>query len=122
MFVEVLLHGRRTGHTGAPVAFEAKLGWVLAGTLTSCAPSHVAAHHVALTMDDDVLCKFWEIEEHPKDSPDLSPEEQAVVKHFKVHHSRSHDGRFIVPLPKQPHFKPLGESRSQAVRRFLSLE
>ena len=32
------------------------------------------------------------------------------------------EGRFVVPLPKDPNAKPIGESRSQAVRRFLSLE
>ena len=44
------------------------------------------------------------------------------MQHFKDKHSRSEDGCFIVPLPKKPHTKSLGESRSQAVRRFLSLE
>ena len=31
-------------------------------------------------------------------------------------------GRFIVPLPRKPDAKPIGESRSRAVRRFLALE
>ena len=31
-------------------------------------------------------------------------------------------GHFIVPLPKKAHAKLLGKSRSQTVRRFLSLE
>ena len=30
--------------------------------------------------------------------------------------------RMVVPLPKNPSSKPLGETRSTAVRRFLSLE
>ena len=38
------------------------------------------------------------------------------------HCSRSLDGRFIVPLPKIPNVPNLGESRSQAVCRFLNLE
>ena len=45
-----------------------------------------------------------------------------VVRHFKETHSRSETGRFIVPPPKNPQSKSLGESRSQAVRRFISLE
>ena len=65
---------------------------------------------------------FWEIKECPKDLSYLTPEEQLVVQHFKDNHSRSEDGCFIVPLPKKAHAKSLGESRSQAVRRFLSLE
>ena len=35
---------------------------------------------------------------------------------------RDPDGRYVVPLPKKLDAKPLGESRSTAVRRFLSLE
>ena len=30
-------------------------------------------------------------------------------------------GRFIVPLPRKPDAKPIGESRSRAVRRFLAI-
>ena len=52
----------------------------------------------------------------------LSPEERTVIHHFKENHSRSETGRFIVPLPKNPQRRQLGESRSQAVRRFNSLE
>ena len=44
------------------------------------------------------------------------------MQHFKDNHSQTEDGRFIVSWPKKPHVKVLGESRSQAVRRFLSLE
>ena len=45
-----------------------------------------------------------------------------MVQHFHETHSRTEDGRFLVPLPKYPQSKQLGESRSKAVRRFLSLE
>ena len=45
-----------------------------------------------------------------------------VVEHFDKNHHRSESGRFIVPLPRRPQAKSIGESRSQAVRRFLSLE
>ena len=44
------------------------------------------------------------------------------MNHLKTNHSRTEGGRFFVPLPKQPDAKLIGESRSQAVRRFLSLE
>ena len=32
------------------------------------------------------------------------------------------DGRFVVPLPRKMGTEPLGESRTQAVRRFYALE
>ena len=82
----------------------------------------VATHHVSLISGDDLLRKFWEIEEGSENNTDLSPEERAAVSHFKENHRRTKDGRFVVPLPKTPDPPSLGESRSQAVRRFLSLE
>ena len=52
----------------------------------------------------------------------LSPDEESAVNHFTTSCCRDEAGRFVVTLPKKPHTKQLGESRSQAVRRFLSLE
>ena len=49
-------------------------------------------------------------------------EEQCALEHFYSHHSRDEEGRFVVPLPKRSMEVKLGESRSQAVRRFLSFE
>ena len=64
----------------------------------------------------------WEIEEKPLSDSTLSLEECTVVHHFRDNHSCTDSERFVVPLPKKPDTKPIGESRSQAVRRFLSLE
>ena len=44
------------------------------------------------------------------------------MQHFETNHYRNESGRFVMPLPRKPYTKPLGELRSQAVRRFLSLE
>ena len=114
IFVTSLLLGRRVGPPGSPTAFETKFCWVLAGLgrYTSCI-SHLWRRSVR---------KFWEIEEGSENNTDLSPEERAAVSHFKENHRRTKDGRFVVPLPKKPDPPSLGESRSQAVRRFLSLE
>ena len=99
-------------------------GWVLAGRTSSLAPNNltIASHHVSTTSCNDFLHKFWEVEENPKHRSSLSPEESFGVQHFDDNHSSSESGRFIVPLPKKPQSKPLGGSRSQAVRRFMSLE
>ena len=117
------MQGQRTGPPGSPAAFETKFGWVLAGGVESCtSASHVVTHHVSVLTGDDILRKFWEIEEQPLSQPALSPEERIVVQHFGAEHSRTSSGRFVVPLPRKPDAKPLGESCAQAVRRFLSLE
>ncbi len=62
------------------------------------------------------------MEELSAGCPVRTPEEQSVVSHFQAHHRRDDEGRFVVPLPLKSDAKPLGESRSLAVRRFLSLE
>ena len=123
VFTAALLHGRRVGPSGTPVAFETVFGWVLAGSTDQSTSEPVAlSHHTFVTADDDLLRRFWEIEENTKHKTNLSPEERSVVQHFEMSHRRAPDGRFIVPLPKKPHAPPFGESRSHAVRRFLSLE
>ena len=127
IYSDVLLHGRRCGPPNTPTAFETHFGWVLTGRTQSHShsashTSTVASHHTAVNSGDDILRMFWEIEENPKDHVNHSPEERIVMRHFEENHSRSETGRFIVPLPKNPHCKQLGESRSQAVRRFHSLE
>ena len=83
----------------------------------------VVSYHTSSTISrDQILQCFWEIEEPASDLSGLTPEERMVVHHFQENHQRTESGRFLVPLPKKPHVKPLGESHSQAVRRYLSLE
>ena len=116
-------HGRRTGPPNSPVAFETKFGWVLAGrTKVPASSHHATSYHVSVTSGDDPLSRFWEIEESPKNSTSYSPEERLVMQHFAENHRRSNTGRFVVPLPRKPQVQAIGESRTQAVRRFLALE
>ena len=123
VFTEALLHDRRVGVPGSPITFKTVFGWILAGPTSNHTPeSIVASHHTLMITSDDFLQQFWEIEEETKPKLNLSPEEKFVVNHFEVTHCRTSDGRFIVPLPKKPSPPSLGESCSQAVRRFLSLE
>ena len=123
IFVEAVLHGRRSGPIGTPIAFETHFGWVLAGSTEACSPvPEVATYHISCATGDDLLQKFWETEESPLTEPALSPEERSAIQHFKANHTRAENDRFIVPLPKRENVKQLGESRTQAIRRFLSLE
>lgn len=88
IFVEAILHG--------PMAFETHFGWVLAGSTESCSPSpEVATCHVSCMTGDDLLQKFWEIEDA---EPALNPEERSAIQHFKANQTRNDVGRFIVPL------------------------
>ena len=127
VFVDILRDGRRKGPPGSPTAFETDFGWVLGGStgpvgISTQTNLHVLTFHSTALSVDDVLRKFWEIEESSSDQACLSAEERAVIHHFDSSHKRSREGRFIVPLLKDPSSQPLGESRSQAVKRFFSLE
>jgi hypothetical protein len=119
IFAEVLLQGRRKGPPGSPIALETQFGWVLCGNTETS----VAAIATCVVPIDNLLQRFWEIEESNSNvSSQRTIEELIVVHHFEENHSRKPDGRFIVPLPKKADSPSIGESRSQAVRRFLTLE
>ena len=126
IFSQSLRHGRQHGPPGSPSAFMTEFGLVLAGEVDHSLPhlSHLAimAHHTATTHRNDILQRFWEVEQRPGDQSSLSREENTVVEHFRQCHSRTPEGRFVVPLPKRSPAPTLGESRTQAVRRFFSLE
>ena len=125
VFVDILRHGRRAGPAGSPVAIETEFGWAVCGGGTTSFGNvnlHVASHYASTVSNDDIHYKFREIKESPPNSPALTVEECSVVQHFKTNHSPTSIARFIVPFPRRPDAKPIGESRSQAVSRFLALE
>ena len=127
VFLSILRQGRRTGPAGAPVAMETEFGWVLGGSVSPVPVSdhvsyHVTACYASIVQDDDILRRFWELEEPPKTTVPFTLEEKNVMHHFKQNHTRTSEGRFVVPLPRRVDTGHIGETRSQAVRRFLSLE
>ena len=123
VFVDALLTGRKIGPPGSPTALETHFGWVLAGRTESLTSNyHITTHHISILSGDDLLRQFWELEEAPVSEPIYSTEERMVIDHYKANHLRDDNGMFVVPLPRKPDVTPLGESRSQAVRRFHSLE
>ena len=93
-------------------------GWLVAGqTKSSCVDQNIATHHSMLAAGDELLQRFWEVEENPRNHPTLSPEEKSVVQQLMDNHYRSEDRRFVALFPKKSHGKPIGESRFQAVMR-----
>ena len=93
VFTEVMMQGRRVGTPGTPTAFETTLGWVLTGKPGHHVISnHAIALHSSILSSDDVLQKFWEVEERVTNAPVMSAEERTVVRHFNENHSRTADG------------------------------
>ena len=115
-----MLHCRRSGPPGTPIAFETCFGWVLASNTDSHLPiPQLATCHVSCATGGELLRRFCEVEDSPLSELTLSPEERSAVQHLEAMQSRTRVG-FVIPLPKQTDIKALGESRSQAVQHFLS--
>ena len=124
IFDLVVFYRRRFGPHGAPSAYKTSFGWVLAGSVQSeRAQCHVSdVCYFSNTSDDDLLKRFWEVEDYNQKEVTLTSDEQEVVKQFEQNHTRDPSGRFVVPLPMKEGVPPLGESRTMAVRRFKTLE
>ena len=79
--------------------------------------SHLAVYHSLVESPDDFLRRFWEMEDALKsDQPYYTREEREVIKHFDDNHTRTDEGRFIVPLPRKAGAKPLGKSSSSQIQ------
>ena len=81
VFCEVMRHGWWRGTQGSPMAFETTFGWILAG---SHVPQIVHSHraislHTSTISGDDLLRKFWEIEERVNSSTFMSAEASYVI-------------------------------------------
>ena len=95
VFTDVLLHGRRNRPPGSPVAFETEFGWVLSGSTDGGASQEqvnlqATAFHACAGSGDDILHKFWELEESPSNA---SVDECIVVRHFEENHHGTGGGR-----------------------------
>lgn len=96
-------------------------GWTVSG------PAFVGNKSPALMVHsktDELNLAFtslWELDMVKQDAT-LSPEDQRAVDSFKNSHSIAEDGRFMVKLPKKEDAPPLGDSRRQAITRFLANE
>ena len=110
IFSRVVLHGRWFGPSGSPSAFKTQFGWVLAGA-SGCSQQgrESQGSYLATTLEDppiseELLRKFWEIEDPYSRQPALSLEEKSVMEHFERTHHRDEAGRFVVPLRKVMRF------------------
>ena len=86
-----------TGPPGSPIATETEFSWVLTGKISLPTPTQsVTSHHVTVT-SDEILQKFWEAEENPRDYANLSTEKRNVIQHFS---EITKDSRFVILFQK----------------------
>ncbi|XP_062541030.1 uncharacterized protein LOC134209064 [Armigeres subalbatus] len=109
---------------GFPWVVETLFGWAVTGPASRSATCIPRFCYLS-TADDRLeaaLRKFWDMEIIPS-APVRSTEESICEEHYAATTMRNSAGRYIVRLPRtEDSEKVLGESRSIADRRFLSLE
>lgn len=107
-----------------PQLRETYLGWVVSGVVNEGNVPNAATSHsniASIARVEDMMRKFWEIEEVPYIAP-LSDEEQSCESHFLSTTKRDKNGRFVVNLPLKNNLDQLDDCRSLALKRFLMLE
>jgi len=98
---------------------KTRLGWVVAG---SVAPQFLLKNETCyLTKLESQLNKFWTIEEIATNKL-RSKEKNRCETHFLNTVSRDDFGRYTVRLPFRETNKRLGDSRTVALKRLLTLE
>lgn len=106
------------------VAMETVFGYVIMGAVPTKEANQM---HTFLVRDqeeqlDELLKKFWELEQVPKRAL-INPEEVQCEEIFRETVQRNRTtGRYTVALPFQYSPDNLGDSRKNAERRLLSLE
>lgn len=126
-YTEILLNG--VLKEGGYLAQNTKLGWIISGK-SDIEPNNSNPRRTLLCLNtrkaeepDETLKKFWEIEEVPRKKKKFTTEEIECEKVFNESYRRLADGRPQVKLPfKENPFEVLGQSRNQAVARWLSME
>ena len=120
-----------TGPEGFPSAWNSELGWGVlgrcvfntSGSTSSATVNTVSANETDNTQLQKTLERFWLLENSPKGSLILSPQDIAVEKHYAQSHVFCPTaGRYTVTLPKKTTALQLRESSQTARHRFLRNE
>ncbi|XP_062708955.1 uncharacterized protein LOC134288362 [Aedes albopictus] len=123
VYYRLLLEGFVDLGPELPQLKETVFGWIVSGKVNTVDSSLSATTLVCSNAElENQLARFWEVESCNTNET-FSTEERKCETHFAATTIRDSTGRFVVSLPKKPDvLDRLGDSRSIATRRFLSLE
>ncbi|XP_041451530.1 uncharacterized protein LOC121405044 [Drosophila obscura] len=129
LFFELLCIGQIKLDVGLPSLQKTRLGWVVSGggqqtrrTALLGAQASSDARQESLDQVELLLRRFWEVESSTEDSVMVKQEDVDCEDHFKANFSRLSSEEFTVKLPIKKSLEILGDSYTQAYRRFLNLE
>ncbi|XP_060855378.1 uncharacterized protein LOC132933060 [Metopolophium dirhodum] len=110
-------------HTpGLPSAYETLFGWIILGqSNVNVSTSPVLLLLMAEPSIENMLCKFWELEEPTKSTLPFT-DDQRCEDHFKQTTKRDSTGRYSVSFPFRINPSHLGDSHEMALSRFYNLE
>ncbi|XP_063898342.1 uncharacterized protein LOC135119018 [Helicoverpa armigera] len=108
---------------GLPVALHSVFGWVITGRLdVECSPPAETSTLLASTAAlDNVVKRFWEVEEPPKQTI-VNPENEKCEQMYTDLVRRNEDGRYVVPMLLKEEHEQLGDSHRTALSRLHNLE
>ncbi len=120
-----VLNGRRIElGDGIPSLFDTRFGWVIGGTIDITNTTQNNNYAFTTLRNHDLqasLEKFWSIEDCTHSMP-LTQDELKCEEIYSQTTIRDQDGRFVISLPFKDPPSLLGNSRRQALKRFLHLE
>ncbi|XP_045538252.1 uncharacterized protein LOC123721942 [Papilio machaon] len=120
-FWDLLIDGKIRLPNG-PFLQNTKLGWIVSGPINHITQKYGHVQCNFNTSIENQLRQFWELEELTQPRNTQSDEETACEQSFVTTTTRDKHGRFIVDIPLKKSAEVLGESYSQAERRFFALE
>ncbi|KAJ8980871.1 hypothetical protein NQ317_001335, partial [Molorchus minor] len=123
VFYEILCGEQIKLGKNLPGLQKTRLGWVVSGSVVSNRSPSVTRCNFSSNCDvQQQLEKFWAIEEPPSLECSWSEEDKQCERIFVQTTKRNAEGRFIVQIPLLDSPSKLGDSRTVALKRFLSLE
>ena len=125
VFPHIFKTGREEGPPNTPSAWDTVFGWAVLGIFSEegCAQAISASTFIvdptqSQQASDQLLTRFFKLEEPQTVEKVFSPEEQRVEDHFEsTHEYLESERRYRVSLPKTLGELTLGESRSRALHR-----
>ncbi|XP_063826497.1 uncharacterized protein LOC135075980 [Ostrinia nubilalis] len=128
VYSEIILEGVIKQTEGSLMAQNTVFGWIISGKVTpepgESSQANFTSMHIHIE-EDDLLKKFWEMENEPNTiQKEMTESEKVCEKIFEATTVRDEEGRFVVRLPfatDDPKSK-YGHSEEIAIKRLESLE
>lgn len=126
IYSQILKEGVLKDPNGLMVAQATTFGWIISGLVSSAQQGKIVVMHSAVTTENDILKKFWELESESvyEEKKRLTEEEKQCEEFFVKTTTRDSEGRYIVKLPFKNDIPACKEGSTKliAVKRLQSLE